>query len=206
MLFGIITNLYRGIILSFLTGLTIFFVIRKLYSLKLIFFIIFVSIILIFSIDQIQSTELFKTRISNRDTVESRFIEFEKAVDEFKKDPITGIGFSNLENYSHNTCLRFLSEIGIIGFFIVILLFYFIFYYSFQCYKYSISDNDKDFFMIIIAISLTYLITWAGLETGILPGINKLYFAIIGVMMSKRNTLLNNSNFNKIKIPLQSHL
>ena len=161
---------------------------------------LFISIILIFSIDQIQSTELYKTRISNRDTVESRFIEFEKAVDAFKKSPISGIGFSNLENYSHNTCLRFLSEIGIVGFFIVILLFYFIFQYSYHCYKYSISDNDRDFFMIIISISMTYLITWAGLETGILPGINKLYFAIIGVMMAKRNMLLKNSNFNKSKI------
>lgn len=181
---AIIFNFYRGIWLALILGLLAWIFIRRKGLYKLAFSIIILSIIVLSNIETIKSTKLFQERVSNTETLQSRFDKFDLAINLFKKNPIKGIGFNNyrpIGGSQHNTLLGFLSETGIIGVSVLMILIWFLSYYGLRNFRLSRDYLNKEFSLIFLCISITFLVTWMGLNSGFVPSINKLYFAIAGV-------------------------
>ena len=184
LIFALFVNLYRGIWLALIVGLLAWIFIRRKGLYKLTFSIIILSAIVMLNFETIKSTKLFQERLSNTETFQSRFDKFDFAINLFNKNPIKGIGFNNyrpIGGSQHNTLLGFLSETGIIGVSVLMILIWFLSYYGLKNFKLSRDYLSKEFSIIFLCISITFLVTWMGQNSGFVPSINKLYFAIAGV-------------------------
>ena len=181
---AIFFNFYRGIWLALVVGLLAWFVVRKKGIAQLAFFVIILAIIIIPSFNKIKSSRFYGERLTNVATIQSRLDTFDEVIYLFKKNPVKGLGFNNFFSQGqHNTFLAFLSETGILGASIFMILVWFLFYYGFRNYKLSRGHLTNEFSIIFLCILICYSITWIGLNTGFSASINILFFAITGVSL-----------------------
>lgn len=189
---AIIFNFYRGIWIALIVGLLSWFLIRKKGFTKLTLFVFILAIIMIPIFNTLQSTRFFRERLTNIQTIQTRFNIFDEAVYLFKKNPIKGSGFNNFSRGGqHNTFLAFLSETGILGVSVFMLLVWFLYFYGFRNYKLSRGHITNEFSMIFLCILICYSVTWLGLNTGFSASINKLFYAITGVSLGLMQKLDN---------------
>lgn len=183
LILAIFFNFYRGIWLALIVGLLAWFFFRKTTLTKLPILIFMLAIIIIPSFNAIKSTRFFEDRLTQAGTIQSRLNTFDEVIYLFIKNPIKGIGFNNynIGGGQHNTFLKFLSETGILGTSVFMILVWFLFYYGFRNYKLSRGHLANEFSIIFICILICYSVTWIGLITGFSASINKLFFSIVGV-------------------------
>lgn len=183
LILAIFFNFYRGIWLALIVGLLAWFFFRKTTLKKLPILIFILAIIIIPSFNEIKSTRFFEDRLTQVGTIQSRLNTFDEVIHLFIKNPIKGIGFNNcnIRGGQHNTFLKFLSETGILGTSVFMILVWFLFYYGFRNYKLSRGHLANEFSIIFICILICYSVTWIGLITGFSASINKLFFSIVGV-------------------------
>lgn len=198
---GMFFNYYRAVWISLLAGLMIWFFFRnrgfrqRLFIIVLFFNFLFLSHFLNPYINpyvnKIMETKLFRSRILAVGPIQGRFELLKIAINEFKKNPITGIGLYRLYSIEeaqsgiHSTYLSFLAETGILGFSILIFLILLIFQKSFKYIKLSKHIVDKEFSIIFLSILVAYFLSWLTNDVGFMPEINKLFYAILGVAFYK---------------------
>ena len=78
-----------------------------------------------------------------------------------------------------------LSETGLLGTLVYIMLTLFLFYYSIKYYKSSNSYNEKQFLIIYISILVVYMALGLSDNSGSDKSLNNLFFAISGVAMGR---------------------
>jgi O-antigen ligase len=102
----------------------------------------------------------------------------------FKKNPLTGGGFSyySYRGSTHNTFLSFLSETGILGFGMFLILIGLIFYRGFKNYKLSDDYIYKEFSIIFTSLFIMFTVTGLTQDTGFESEINLMFYAFVGVL------------------------
>jgi len=188
---------YRAIWISFLFGLMIWFFLRNVGIRRraLIFFIFSILITFFYfskpDFNKIMHNNFVQKRVLYYGSIQDRFAKYDIALNEFRKDPITGVGLYNLTRIrrviggAHNTFLSFLAETGIIGFSILIFLIILIFHKSLKNLKYSKTIDDREFSIIFLCILIAYFLPWISDNIGYYHEINKLFFAILGITFGK---------------------
>lgn len=187
---AIFLTFYRGIILSLVLGLTTFFIIRRKGLFKFGLVVIILTLFTVPFQNKIRSSELFNTRIANMDTIEDRIGRYNYSLALFRENPIQGIGFRNYElltqtSGQHNQIISMLSETGLLGTSVYIILTLFLFYYSIKYYKSSNKYNEKQFLIIYISILVVYLALGLSDNSGFDKALNYLFFSISGVAMGR---------------------
>jgi len=87
LLLAIFFNFYRGIWIAFILG-SLFWIFMKMKSIKLMFYILILAMIVILSYDRLESTDLFQGRISNVKSLHSRLHAFDNAINLIKTNCI----------------------------------------------------------------------------------------------------------------------
>ncbi|MHA1382085.1 MAG: O-antigen ligase family protein, partial [Candidatus Helarchaeota archaeon] len=187
---AIFLTFYRGIILSLVLGLVTFFIIRRKGLFKFGLIVIILTLFTVLFQNKIRSSELFNTRIANIKTIEDRIERYNYSFALFRENPIQGIGFRNYEllrqtTGQHNQIISMLSETGLLGTSVYILLTLFLFYYSIKYYKSSNGYNEKQFLIIYMSILVVYLALGLSDNSGFDKALNYLFFSISGVAMGR---------------------
>lgn len=180
-------TLFRGIWLAWAFGLLVWFFIRKKGIIKLACCIIALTLFTIPFVSLIRSSkfssEFYKGRVANVSNIEDRLARYNQALSMFLEEPIQGIGFQNYPiimktTAQHNQLLAILSETGIMGASVYILLFFLLLYYSVRNLKSSNLYFKREFSIVYLSILVVYLVSGLGLTTGYDKHINLLFFTV----------------------------
>lgn len=183
-------SFYRGIWLAWALGIFIWFITRKRGLGKLTFALIALVVLAVSFLSALQSSEFYEQRIANTETIEFRLERYSTAWSFFKENPIFGIGFRNYNaltgttGQQHNQILAFLSETGIIGASLYVLLLFSLLYYAVKRYKSSGDYIRKEFLRAFLCILFVIIVLGFGLNSGFDRQINFLFFAAAGVALS----------------------
>ena len=126
--FSMFLTFFRGICLAWAVGLLTWYLVRRKGLIILNGFIIAIVLFIIPFVNDIRSSGIYNERIANVENVQFRFERYNISLSFFKENPILGIGFSNFNEFTgtkggqHNQILTMLSETGIIGTSLYILL------------------------------------------------------------------------------------
>lgn len=184
----------RAAWLSSICGLFTWIALRRKGYLKLMIFIPLIFLTIFLSSNFIASSDIYKRRITNIDTIQSRFMIYRQAISYFNQNPFLGIGFENyycrtknmaISSYTHNTFLSFLTETGILGFVTVLMIVFIIFKQAYKYYAKSIYQLDKEFSIVFFCILICFFMPWLSQESGYYPEVNKLFFSILGVAIGR---------------------
>jgi len=196
--FAIILTFLRAVWLQTMIALLLWGFLRKKRKIILILILSLILLIIMPLISNIISSYVFQERIANIGTIESRFMIYDYALFLFKKNPFFGIGFENFyyitkhknfPPYTHNTYLSFLTETGIIGFLVIMIIIFLILQLAYKYYKKSEHMLDKNFSIAFICVFVCFLMPWLSQESGYFHEINKLFFPILGVVVSRYRRL-----------------
>jgi len=182
---------YRGIWIALLLGLVSWFIIRRSGAIKLFYFTLILAILIIPNFSKLESTRLFRDRILNVKTIESRFDIYSRAYDSFKKSPIDGVGFENYPETEHNFYIYILCETGIIGAVSLVILIFMIIFYNYKYLRTAKCFFDKEFSAVSFSIVIIFLITWTSQNLGYYSHINTIFYAILGVMINRLSKQLS---------------
>ena len=121
---------------------------------------------------------------SSTDNVDIRLRIWKDALNEFKKNPVLGSGFGISYHdkisgltwvHPHNIILEILTEIGIVGFCIFLILFGLIFAKAFLTFKQTSGTDRLTFFFY--PLSLLFFFIYSSLHTDLSTEYFKWYFA-----------------------------
>tara|TARA_B110000503_G_C7061025_1_gene376646 strand:- start:109 stop:987 length:879 start_codon:yes stop_codon:yes gene_type:complete len=182
----------------------------KIYA-KKIFYLVFISTILILSFSKTLRTRIIDItmeQMSSQNATNKIYIftrqhgeHYASAIKMFKKNPILGVGVKNFRNFCdleefkisdytcsthpHSTYIQLLSETGIIGFFFILCIFIFLNYKLVLHFIKKLNNKPlfKDF-EICLLISI-YLTLWPIIPSGNFFNnwLSIIYYYPIGILM-----------------------
>jgi O-antigen ligase len=190
---------FFGFLISF--GIYLFYYshikLNKIYPIIIVCFVIFVSLILLPSVNKSIKTRYVKAFEDTKNVIRyvisndsSAYISvprlriWKNAIDKFKKNPVWGSGFgiSYPDKISginfvhpHNIIIELLAEIGIVGFCIFLMLFGLIFAKAFYILKQTSGTDRLTFFFY--PLSLLFFFIYSSLHTDLSTEYFKWYFA-----------------------------
>jgi O-antigen ligase len=186
-LISIFYNNYRGIWIAATSGILVWIVLRKKNLGKIAYVLAIAGVLSVVNIDSITSSRLYRERIIHVPSIQSRLNTYEHALREYKRNPITGIGFGNFDDWHHNMFLAFLSEMGLLGFLAALANIMVLFFLSRKFLINSNNDFSKEYSMIFIAILVVYFVPWMSLNAGYDSNVNKLFYLIIGTAFNSQH-------------------
>ena len=190
---------FFGFLISFVIYLFYYSHIKlnKIYPIIIVFFVITVSLILLSYANKsiktryvkaIEDVEnITKNLISNESSTENvniRLKIWKDALNKFNKNPVLGAGFGISYHvksraktwvHPHNIILEILTELGIVGFCIFLMLFGLIFKRAVSIYKQISADNRMVF--LFYPLSLIFFFLYSSLHTDLSTEYFKWYFA-----------------------------
>ena len=190
---------FFGFLISFVIYLFYYSHIKlnKIYPIIIVFFVITVSLILLSYANKsiktryvkaIEDVEnITKNLISNESSTENvniRLKIWKDALNKFNMNPVLGAGFGISYHvksraktwvHPHNIILEILTELGIVGFCIFLMLFGLIFKRAVSIYKQISADNRMVF--LFYPLSLIFFFLYSSLHTDLSTEYFKWYFA-----------------------------
>ena len=157
--------------------------------------------------ENIKSTDVFKERITNVQTIYARIATINSAFRMFSDSPILGVGFNNFVNfyysrkytyfflgieslgYPHNTYLKILAENGILGFISFILILYYFLSYIKRIYEKHITNEEKRRLIPFFGVLIVYLLVSLSDTIGSFPNANVLFFFLMGILVAEAQKL-----------------
>lgn len=185
-LLALFFNFYRGIWVAFIIGVLSWLIVRRRRLDRIFYFsMLFIIFVIIPNYSRLENTDVFRNRISNVGTIEDRLGRFGRSFEAFKKNPIGGVGLENYEEAQHNTFLWALSEMGLMGFFALLMLISMIFLHIFRYIKSANNFLDREFSAVTFSIAVVFLISWLGQNLGYFANVNTIFYAIVGLMANR---------------------
>lgn len=199
---GLYFNMLRGTWLGAFAGIISRYNILKGQRLKIIMSITIIVLLAWVGSEKIQSTTVYRARISNVQTFYARVATYKSAIAMFLDNPIFGVGFNNFvntyesHNYlktfrgissvkeAHNSYLRLLAENGILGFSAFIFILGYLFIYVIKLYNKHGNIARKQIIAVYLGVLVMIIVPSFFDTTMLFSNVNNLFYLLMGSMIS----------------------